>query len=231
MKTSIKYNQNLEKIFTAIFGFIGMLAIFINLHLKGYSNENWLDAIKDLAGLIVVLAVFIASVRISKKPKTFAEVARTKLVDLQKLYPNLLMGPRYNRENYDPEIGKGKEYLFIINSDKKLKYKTKFIPIQPLEEGILSIYVQAGTLADALNYGRGNVKDEEILVIKNAVKKALQTILENKYKDDYEILEDSKDTAIIIDFDEQKMGKRKFAQAILECSEEAIVKLKSFRKD
>ena len=55
------YDENLEKILTAIFGGIGTIAIFINLHIKGYSSENMLDAIKDISGLIVVIAVFLVA--------------------------------------------------------------------------------------------------------------------------------------------------------------------------
>jgi hypothetical protein len=231
MNKSFKYNEHLEKVLTALFGLIGMVAIFVNLHLKGYSNENWLDAIKDVAGLIVVLAVFIASVRISRQSKTFTDVAKSELEKLQVKYDDFLMGPRYNRDNYDPEKGQGLEYLFVTNDKKKSTLRAKFIPIQPLEEGILTIYVQPATLADALNYGRGNVTDDDIKKIKKEVKDSLTNRLENKFKGDFEIIDDSKDSAIIIDFNEQKMGKKKFAKAISECTEVAVLKLKSFRKN
>ena len=140
------------------------------------------------------------------------------------------MGIRYNRDNYDPEKGKGMEYLFATNADDKSKLRVKFIPILPLEEGILTIYVQAATLADALHFGRGTVKDEDIAKIQKEVKTTVTQILELKFKGDFEILEGSKDTAIVIDFDEQKMGKKKFANAIKECSEAAISILISLRK-
>ncbi len=68
------YNENLEKILTAVFGGIGTIAIFINLHLKGYGAENWLDAIKDIAGLVVVIAVFLVANNIFRnliKKKSF----------------------------------------------------------------------------------------------------------------------------------------------------------------
>jgi hypothetical protein len=64
MSKTIKYDDNLEKVLTAVFGLIGMVAIFINLHLKGYGTENWLDAIKDISGLVVVIAVFLIASKI-----------------------------------------------------------------------------------------------------------------------------------------------------------------------
>ena len=53
------YDDKLEKYLTAIFGTIGIIAIIINLILKGFTIENLLDGLKDIAGLIVVIAVFL----------------------------------------------------------------------------------------------------------------------------------------------------------------------------
>jgi hypothetical protein len=57
----VKYNDELEKTITAIFGVIGTLAIFANLYFKGFGKEDVMDAIKDLAGLVVVIAVFLVA--------------------------------------------------------------------------------------------------------------------------------------------------------------------------
>lgn len=40
MKLIDNYNENLEKFLTAIFGIIGIIAILINVHLKGYGTED-----------------------------------------------------------------------------------------------------------------------------------------------------------------------------------------------
>lgn len=61
MSKRLNYNDDLEKILTAVFGVIGIIAIFVNLHIKGYSAENLFDAIKDIAGLIVAIAVFLVA--------------------------------------------------------------------------------------------------------------------------------------------------------------------------
>lgn len=231
MSKMIKYDDHLEKVLTAIFGLIGMVAILINLHLKGYSNENCLDAIKDLAGLIVVLAVFIASVRISNQSKTFSQIGKEALIEIQKKHTDILLSPRYDRDDYDSEKGKGQEYLFIKKNDTKLK--VKFIPIQPLDEGVFKIYIQKGTLVYGLNYTSDQATLEEIKKIHMNVKEALIKELENiKYFGLYDIIENPKEeTTIFIDFDEDKMGKRKFAKAILECTQVAVEKLKSIRND
>lgn len=229
MKLISHYNEDLEKILTAVFGLVGIAAIFINLDIKGYGNENWLDAIKDIAGLIVVLAVFLAAIRISQKSETHYEMARNALQRLQVKHPQILMGPRYNRENYDPENGKGKEYLFVSNDDKKSTKRASLVPIQPLEEGCLFIYIHPGTLADALNYGRG-IKQDDLPTIKTAVKDAVEEILNYKYNGKFEALKAVNDSVIAVDFNESEMSNKQFARAIFECTEAATLKLLEFRK-
>lgn len=230
MKLINHYNEDLEKILTAVFGLVGIAAIFINLDIKGYGNENWLDAIKDIAGLIVVLVVFLAAIRISQKSETHYEMARNALQRLQAKHPQILMGPRYNRDGYDPEKGKGLEYLFVTNDNRKSTLRAKLISIQPLEEGCLYIYIQTATLADALNYGRGNVTDEDLTEVKVAVKAAVMSILSSQYDGKFELLAEVKDSIIAIDFDETNMRKKQYARAISECAEAATLKLLEFRK-
>jgi len=53
------YDDHLEKILSAVFGVIGILAILLNLGIKGLTCENVLDAVKDVAGLVVTIAVFL----------------------------------------------------------------------------------------------------------------------------------------------------------------------------
>jgi hypothetical protein len=71
MSKTIKYNDQLEKILTALFGAIATVAILINLHFKGYQTENLLDAVKDIAGLVVVIAVFLVANKLFKKGEKF----------------------------------------------------------------------------------------------------------------------------------------------------------------
>lgn len=61
------YDENLEKILTAIFGVIGSLAIILNLFIKGYNTENLLDSLKDLAGLLVTIVVFLVAMKAVKR--------------------------------------------------------------------------------------------------------------------------------------------------------------------
>lgn len=103
MSKTIKYNDNLEKLLTALFGSIGTIAIFINLHLKGYQSGNVLDAIKDIAGLIVVIAVFLLANKLFRKSEKFDFV---KLFE-QHLKDWINQNDFLVCENFDEE-GKGK---------------------------------------------------------------------------------------------------------------------------
>lgn len=60
------YDDRLEKSLTAIFGAIGTVAVLINLFVKGVSTEHLLDALKDIAGLVVVIAVFLLASKVFK---------------------------------------------------------------------------------------------------------------------------------------------------------------------
>lgn len=62
-----KYDDRLEKFLTAIFGGIGTIAIIINLFVKGWTVENLLDGVKDMAELIVVIAVFLIANKLFRK--------------------------------------------------------------------------------------------------------------------------------------------------------------------
>lgn len=79
------FHENIEKYLTVIFSALGAFAIIVNLHFKGYSNENLLDAVKDLSGLIVVIAVFLIASKIfsinKKKKYNFNEKFEEYLIE------------------------------------------------------------------------------------------------------------------------------------------------------
>ncbi len=221
-----------EQLIAVIFSIVGSLAILISLTIKGFTTEASLDAVKDLVGLLVTVAVFLLAYSISNKANSFSDVARAVLIRLQKDKPKILLGPRYNRDNYDPEKGQGLEYLFITNADSNNKRRVKFIPIKPLEEGVLAIYVQKGTLVYGLNYTSDEATTDEIKKIQTEVHKSVLALLKKEYNRYYEIITNVKDdTAIMIDFDETKLGKKKFAKSIEECVNQAIEIIQKYQRN
>jgi hypothetical protein len=61
------YSEDLEKILTGLFGVIGLLAIIIKLFIIGWTYENILDALVDLAGLVVTIIVFLVAFQAMRK--------------------------------------------------------------------------------------------------------------------------------------------------------------------
>jgi hypothetical protein len=106
------YNDSLEKILTAIFGGLGVIAILINLHLKRYGIQNLMDSLKDMAGLVVVLAVFIITNKFYKRNKfDFTKAFEENLRELIKRNDYLI-----SDENLDHD-GKGnlkKRYCSMV---------------------------------------------------------------------------------------------------------------------
>ena len=103
-----KYDDNLEKSLTAVFGALGTIAIVINLFLKGWTPENLLDGMIDIAGLVVVIAVFLIANKLFRR-------------DVKHDFPALF-------EQYLKDWINQNNYLVDDNFDEegKGKYKKRF---------------------------------------------------------------------------------------------------------
>ena len=147
-----------------------VIAIGGNLIQNNFTFGTISDAVVNFTQVAVpVLAVLVVSIGLRRINETYVKIGRSALEKLQKKHSDILIGPKYNRENYDPEKGKGKEYLFIADDTPNSKQRVKFISIPPLDEGVLSIYVQKGTLVYGLKYKSNEATESEIKVIQAAV--------------------------------------------------------------
>ncbi|KAF0146934.1 MAG: hypothetical protein FD143_3164 [Ignavibacteria bacterium] len=224
-------NNNLlkdEKFWTILLGGIGCIALIWNL----INNPNdWANILVNFAQIGVAVIVFIVAFSTRERSTSFVQLSKEVLERLSKKYNNFLLPPRYNRDNYDPEKGAGLQYLFITNADKNSSRRAKFVPIDPISQGIVTIYVQKGTLVYGLNYKSEEATPEEIKRIQQIVYESVNNYIKNNYEGLYELITPSKDdTAIIIDFYEEKMKKRKFIRAIADVSEIATSTLYKMRK-
>lgn len=88
----VHYDDDLEKIVTSVLGAIGTVAIIVNLLLKGITPENTLDAVKDIAGLIITVIVFMIASKVLRKPsmKSFTEKFESYLKDWAKQNDRLI---------------------------------------------------------------------------------------------------------------------------------------------
>ena len=66
-----KYDDSLEKVLTAIFGVVGTSAIIISLFIHGWTTDNILAGLVDLAGLVVVIAVFLIANKLFIRDRKF----------------------------------------------------------------------------------------------------------------------------------------------------------------
>ena len=223
--------DRINEMLSIALGIMSVLAIIGLLINSNFDTNELLGSIVNFTQVAIPVLVLLVATTIKKENKSFSQIGKEALMYIQKKNEDFLMGPRYNRENYDPEKGQGLEYLFVTNTDPKSKLRAKLIPIQPLEEGVLAIYIQKGTLVYGLNYSSEQATPEEIKKIQLEVFNSVSELTQRKYAGYFEILPNSKeDTAIIIDFNEEKMGKKKFTKALTECTELAISKIKSHKK-
>lgn len=228
-------NDKKEQRISLLFSIIGTLAILINLFIKGFTTENMLDALKDLVGLAVTIAVFIVANRISSQTNSFLEAGKKGLIKLlmNNNTKKYLDGIKANSEKseIEEENDKRNKYLFIKRINPKLKSKVTFIPVNDLEDGILDIRVSKGTL---FNLGFDD-PESEVEPCKKKVAEGVLDILNQKglkQPDDFEIVErpKSNNSAIVIDFNEQKLGFRKFRKIVYDCSEKALLIIQNFKK-
>lgn len=223
--------DRINEMLSIALGIMSVLAIIGLLINSNFDTNELLGSIVNFTQVAIPVLVLLVATTIKKENKSFSQIGKEALMFIQKKNEDFLMGPRYNRENYDPDKGQGLEYLFVTNTDPKSKLRAKIIPIQPFEEGVLAIYIQKGTLVYGLNYSSEQATPEEIKKIQLEVFISVSELTQRKYAGYFEILPNSKeDTAIIIDFNEEKMGKKKFTKAITECTELAISKIKSHKK-
>ena len=215
-------------------GLMSFLAIIGLLIKSDFDTNELLSSVINFTQVAIPVLVLLVATTISKGAKSLTQIGKAAFATIQKKNVDLLIGPRFNRDNYDPEKGKGLEYLFIKHHDPKSKLRVKLIPIPPLDEGVLVIYVQKGTLVYGLNYSSEQATPEEIKKIQTEVHDAVLKHLESKYAEDlYENVPFSKDkvdTAIMIDFNEEKMGMKLFTKAISECAELTVSKLQNHIK-
>lgn len=219
--------DKLNEIFSISLGILSFIAIISLLVRNNFDTNELLGAIIDLTQVAVPVLVLLIALAINKNNKSIGQVAKETLIKLQKENKDLLIGPRYNRENYDTENGKGLEYLFVKNEDPNSKLKTKFIPIQNLNEGVLAIYIQKGTLVHSLKYKSEQATASQIKIIQSKIHNSVKEYLEKNYSGYFDVLESKRDdTAIIVDFDEVRMGKKRYAKVVYACAKNAIGILK-----
>jgi len=131
---SIKYNDLLEKKFSIVFGAIGIIAILVNLVLKGFEWENVLDAVKDIASLAVAIAVFLIANKLLVKTERndFISIFEECLMDWADQNKFLI-----DTKSIESEMGKEKKraYKMVLNHSNFVMPKTEASELGERDKG------------------------------------------------------------------------------------------------
>lgn len=210
------------------------VAVSSGLAFKGLSGENLADAVKDMGSVIIpILSAFVAAKLVTGQMDPSERIARAgeaSLVALREKHRDILSGPKGNRENYDEDNPGGADKYLFVQRDGKGR-KAQLIRVSPLREGIVEIRVPKTTL---LVLGIGNedgleaAQKEALAQVRDAVQASIQRnvgdslceILPHKHPD----------IAVVVDFDESKLGPKKFGAAVMACGEAAVEALISRRR-
>jgi len=135
MKAIKHYDDNLEKYLTAIFGTIGSLAIIINLFIKGWSTENIMDGLVNLAGLLVTIVVFLIAMK---------TVSRLNYSNFKKAFEEYLQEwidqNRYLIDEVKRKAGKeNKEFYYMLTKPhhNNVVLQEKIATDFPIKEGFV----------------------------------------------------------------------------------------------
>lgn len=219
-----RYDDRLEKTLTAIFGSLGTIAVIINLFfVKGLTTENLLDALKDLAGLVVVITVFLIA------SKMFKSMSYS---DFKGLFEKKLQGwvkqNRYLIDEVKRKAGsEGKEFYYMLTKEhhKNIVFQEKSANEFP-EKGAASEYHKGVFLYT-------DTKDKEEIII--GINKSL--FLRSEYQDDLEeVAKRLKER--IIDFSKnieftKKSAKAQFSEEdvkIVEDNKRLVISIKDLDK-
>lgn len=213
--------ERLNTLISFALGAIGILAIVLAIEPAKIDTASALGTVKDLAEALIGLLTLIIAFKIKSldKSQRFAAIAEEALEKIARKNSEILSGPKYNRENYSPDSGKGQKYLFL--QKKGSKERAQVVPLEPLTEGLLEIRFskRSGKIA------HGNTDD-----FKNtqaSIKTAILAFLNKHYNDYFEVVDVANDNiAVVVDFDENKLGFRRYKKALNETLDLVIEKIK-----
>ena len=207
------------------------IAVIAGLFFKGVDGATLSDAVKDVgAALVPILTAYLAYrlvIREMPASERFLRAGEDALREVQRKFPSWLDGPRYNSakkmEDDSDNTGKAGRYLFIRKQPDKVK--AQFVPLAPLSEGRLEIHVknQPLVLLNMAGPGEKGRQAEARETLKRVIHEAVEAVLKKPrwsgtYEEDSDVEDD---VAILVDFDEAKLGPRKFRKVVVECLDAA----------
>lgn len=203
------------------------IAVLVGLVIKGFSGETIADAVKDIGAVLVpILAAILAArlvVREVEPGQRYVKAGEEALRSLQKRYPSILSGPKPDKEGYDPDNpGHAGRYLFFQKNH--IGHRSQLIPVLPFKIGVVEIRVAKRTLQLLDIPG-------ELEEVSAQVRLAVKSVLEKNWSGNYEDLDAGRkaNVSIAVDFDEERIGPRRFRTAVSDCAQAALDALDALR--
>ena len=202
-------------------------AVIWGMTYKGFSGETLADAVKDVgAALVPIFAAVLAARKVlSNEPiaEQCERVGEEALKAVQKRHPQLLSGPKYNRDSYDSEKPPGAgRYLFVQAGGKG--QKGQLVPSRPFREGVVQVQVSKTSLIVL------GLRELDLLEVQGALGEGIEAMLKARFpKASFELVP-SKNPRVVrtLDFDEVELGARTFGRIVEAVAEEAMKILRAF---
>ncbi len=232
--------ERINEMLSIALGIMSVIAIVGLLIKNNFDTNELLGSIVNFTQVAIpVLVLFIAS-SIKNKSKNYIDAGKEALENLRKRNETVLQGPEFDKTDYNPEeTAKSQRMQYLFFTKYRYAKKVAFIPLEPIEQGILDIRVSKATL---VNFGFDS-KDSQIetLVIEaqSKIYSDLENFLSSKYSGLFEILNKQgtetkdakyKNSAIVIDFDEEKLKISGLKKAVYNCSEKALQIILNYKK-
>lgn len=232
-------------------------AVLAGLVFRGVTGDTLSDAVKDIgAALIPIVTAFLAArlvIREMDQSQRFQQAGEEALSRIQAAHSDWLQGPKYDKLNLDEnKPGKAGRYLFVQKSTGSRR--GQFVPVAHLRYGVVQIRVNRTAV---ILLGLAEQKDTASLEkqqkrLQQEIAKAVEAVVDRRWKQFLEPPAKDKDNesdssaseseesepkrvkhadiAIEVDFDERKLGPRKFRKAVQECVEAACRVIEAAKK-
>lgn len=123
---------------------VAVLGTIIWISIDGFTGESIAQSLTALCTMFVILIPIYK--HILKKPKdTHLESGMRACIDVQKMYPEFLTGPKFRKDDYTPGMPHSDhQYLFIQRPDSR--HKAIFVAMAPFKKAIVEINISHATL-------------------------------------------------------------------------------------
>jgi hypothetical protein len=212
---------------------IVVVATLAGFHYRGFQGETVLEATRDIGTAVIPILTAFVTARLVMRNMSLEDrcqkAGEEALRRVQEKHPDLLSGPKANREKYDQEnVDSQKRYFFFQRKNKG--DKAQLIPLLPLKEGIVEIRVPKTTMLLLGCKREGLESLQRDLLAK--VREAVRTMLDRDCAGSFEILEHKhEDIAIVVDFDESNLSLKSYGKAIEACAETAFTTIVKTAKE